>query len=67
MDPIRKVPDADPTHSALSSIRTTTDENESLDWDFQLEVAAKRRSVIVQADVVYVGRAKPIPLSVATP
>lgn len=61
MNPIRKVPDADPLNPTPSSIPVGTDEDEALDWDFQLEVTATRRSGVVQADVEYVGRAKPIP------
>jgi hypothetical protein len=63
MDPIRKVPDAEPRNPAPSSIPEGTGDDEALDWDFQVEVAAPRRSRVVQADVEYVGRAKPIPLS----
>jgi hypothetical protein len=63
MDPARKVPDADPVRPTPPSIRATPDEHEALDWDFQLEIAATRRSGVVQADVEYVGRAKPIALS----
>ena len=35
---------------------------ELLDWDFCIETAPARRSGVVEADVEFVGRGRPIPL-----
>jgi hypothetical protein len=63
MDPTRKTPDSESLNSISPPPSDTREEDEALDWDFQLEVKSTRRSGVIQANVEHVGRAKPIPLA----
>ena len=63
MDPIKKIPDSESLNPNAASGSFERHFDEAIDWDFQLEVNAKRRSGVIQANVEHVGRGKPIPLS----
>jgi hypothetical protein len=63
MEPIKKSPEADPLQPGPIPDSANSSDDEALDWDFRLEVAAKRPSGVVEADVEYQGRAKPLPFS----
>jgi hypothetical protein len=63
MEPVKKALDAADPLNGISSSISGKNEEEAVDWDFRLEVKPARRSGVVHANVEYVGRAKPIPLS----
>ena len=53
------VPQTNPSKDVTS---IDSDVPEVLDWDFCIETPPKRPSGIVEADVEFVGRGRPIPL-----